>query len=245
MIDSKLVLTNVRLASDPTFFPHPTDTTKHRSLVTVIKNHGKNRTTGLERKPTEYSLTFWGPYAQTCALYLAKGRAINVEVAPKSYSRETGRVKPTGAKEINRTTTFDVKSFEFSLDSKKELVKRINTNLATAKAQGRLNPDATITAEELILVVRPQAYDYNPAVAAQTGMYGNAKVYIKGAGFLGGGHVAGAAGAVPAGNNDALIAEMQARIDALKAAIVPAPAAETPVVTPPVATDTAVAAFPE
>lgn len=243
MIDSKLVLTNVRLASDPTFFPHPTDATKHRALVTVIKNHGKNKTTGVERKPTEYSLTFWGSYSQTCALYLAKGRAINVEVAPKSYSRETGRVKPTGAKEINRTTTFDVKSFEFSLDSKKELVKRINTNLAKAKSEGRINPDATITAEELIEVTRPQAYNYDAALAAQTGMYGNARVYIKGQGFLGANTVV--AGAPQAGSNGALIAEMQARISALMAADtnVPVPAnVVAPVAAP--ASEPVVAAFP-
>lgn len=237
MIDSKLVLTNVRLASDPTFFPHPTDAKKHRSLVTVIKNHGKNKTTGLERTPTEYSLTFWGSYAQTCALYLAKGRAINVEVAPKSYSRETGQVKASGAKEINRTTTFDVKSFEFSLDSKKELVKRINTNLAIAKAQGRLNPDATITAEELINVVRPQAYDFNMQVASQTGMYGNAKVYIKGQGFLGT-VMPGAApvSAIPPAADNVMIAEMEKRIAVLKAA------GGQPAATP--VPDTSVAAFP-
>lgn len=241
MIDSKLVLTNVRLASDPTFFPHPTDTTKHRSLVTVIKNHGKKRD-GTERTPTEYSLTFWGSYSQTCALFLHKGRAINVEVVPKSYSRETGQVKPTGAKVINRTTTFDVKSFEFSLDSKKELVKRINANLVKAKQEGRINPDATITAEELILVTRPQAYDFNMAVAAQTGMYGNARVYIKGQGFLGAGAVPGAvpgavAGQAPiAANSDAVIAELQKRIND----IVAAGAAAAPVANAPVA----VAAFP-
>ena len=212
MIDGKLFLSNVRVASDPCFFPSP-DPKKHRCLVTVIKNLGKNKAG--QEMTSEYSLTFWGPYAQTAALYVDKGRAINVEGVVKSYTQDTGRMKPNGKKELVRITNIHVKSFEFGADSKKELVKRITQNIIKAKNEGRLNPDATITAEELILVQRPAAYDYNQALAAQTGRYGNARVWIKGQGFLGAG-VAPMAGQPAAGTDDK-IARMEQELAAMKA----------------------------
>ena len=100
--------------------------------------------------------------------------------------------------------------------------KRINANLAKAKAEGRINPDATITAEELIEVTRPAAYDYNPQLAQQTGRYGNARVWIKGVGFLGAGAVAGQAAAGAVVDPNAKIAQMQQEIDAMKAGTVDA-----------------------
>ena len=215
MIDGMVFLSNVRVAGDPCFFPSA-DPLKHRCLVTVIKNRGKNKA-GAEMTD-EHSLVFWGKYAQTAALYLDKGRAINVLGVERSHTKDTGRLKPSGSKELNRTTSIHVKSFEFGADSKKELVKRISANLAKAKAEGRINPDATITAEELILVTRPAAYDYNPQLAAQTGRFGNARVWIKGQGFLGAGVVGQPMGA--AIGPDAKIAQMEAEIQAMKAGAV-------------------------
>lgn len=208
MIDSIVFLSNVRVAGDPCFFPEM-DAKKHRCLVTVIKNRGKSGAG--ESLTTEHSLVFWGKYAQTAAMYLDKGRAINVIGAERSFSKETGRLKQSGAKELNRTTSIHVTSFEFGADSKKELVKRVTANLEKAKAEGRINPDATITAEELILVTRPAAYDYNPQLAAQTGRYGNARVWIKGQGFLG-------TSVVVNQNTDTKIAQMEQEIANMKAA---------------------------
>jgi single-stranded DNA-binding protein len=208
MIDGMVFLSNVRVAGAPCFFPSA-DPKKHRCLVTVIKNRGKNAA-GAEMTD-EHSLVFWGKYAQTCALYIDKGRAINVLGVERSHSKDTGRLKPSGAKEINRSTSIHVKSFEFGADSKKALVKRITANLEKAKQEGRLNPDATITAEELITVMRPAAYDYNPQAAQQTGRYGNARVWVKGIGFLGAGAVA------VADPQAAQIDQMQKEIDAMKA----------------------------
>jgi hypothetical protein len=101
-------------------------------------------------------------------------------------------------------------------------VKRINANLAKAKAEGRLNPDATITAEELIEVTRPAAYDYNPQLAQQTGRYGNARVWIKGVGFLGAGAVAVGQPVADAIDPQTKIDQMQKEIDSMKAGTVDA-----------------------
>lgn len=232
MIDSIISLSNVRVAGAPTFFPSD-DPKKHRCLITVIKNRGKNAQQ--VELTDEFTLVFWGKYAQVAALHLDKGRAINVDGVLRSYTVDTGRVKLNGKKELNRTTSVHVKGFEFSADSKKELVKRINTNLAAiqaAKEAGTRDPNIPITAEELIVVQRPTAYDYNPQLAAATGRYGNAQVYIKGQGMMvpGSTVVAPNAGAV-ATDPAAELAAMQVRMDALKAqsaAAGPAASVEVP-----------------
>jgi len=236
MIDSMVSLSNVRVAGAPTFFPAD-DPKKHRCLITVIKNRGKNQQ-GVELTD-EFTLVYWGKYAQTAALYLDKGRAINVDGVLRSYTVDTGRIKPNGKKELNRTTSIHVKGFEFSADSLKALSKRIGGNMAAiqaAKEAGTRDPNAPMTPEELLVVKRQPAYDYNPTTAAQTGRYGNAQVYIKGVGML----VAGSP--VPAGapmtsvpgtpaDTAAQLARMQAEMNALTAAAA-ATAAGAPVNAP-------------
>ncbi len=68
----------------------------------------------------------------------------------------------------------------------------------------------------MIEVTRPAAYDYNPQLAQQTGRYGNARVWIKGVGFLG----AGAVGQPVANAIDpaSKIAQMEQEIAQMKAA---------------------------
>jgi len=184
MIDSIISLSNVRVAGAPTFFPG-TDPKKHRCLLTVIKNRGKNAAG--QEMTDEIGLVFWGKYAQTAALYLDKGRAINVTGVLRSHTKDTGNVREDGKKILHRDISVHVKSFEFSADSKKELVKRLGQNIARAKQEGILPPECSITPEYLIAVSKTPAYDYSPDLAAQSGMYGNARVYIKGKGFLGNG----------------------------------------------------------
>jgi len=180
-MDSIMSLVNVHVAGTPTFFPGA-ETNKHRCLLTVMKNRGKNKAG--QEMTDEMTLVFWGKYAQTAALFLDKGRCINAEVVPRPYSVDTGQVRPDGKKIIHRITNFSVRSFEFGGDTKKELISRITANIQKAKTEGLLPIDATITAEYLINIVRPQKYDYNPQLVAQTGLYGNAKVFIKGTGFV-------------------------------------------------------------
>lgn len=173
------VLTDVHVAGQPTFIPAADgDPNKHHTMVTVINNRGKSKS-GAELRD-EVTLNFWGKYAQVAACHLDKGRKINVEGEIMSHTIDTGQVRPDGKKVLHRRNEIRVNTMTFGGDTRKELVARINTNLAAAKASGRLDPAATITAEDLIAIQRSATVDYNPALAAQTGRYGNAKVYFKG-----------------------------------------------------------------
>jgi hypothetical protein len=142
---------------------------------------------------------------------LGKGRAINAEVVPRTYTIDSGQVRPDGRKILHRITNWHVRSFEFGADSLKELSARINANIQMAKTEGLIDPNATITAERLLKVVRPQAYDYNPQLAEQSGMYGNARVFVKGRGFLG----SGTSAAAPVQMDE--IAALKARLVQLEA----------------------------
>jgi single-stranded DNA-binding protein len=181
MIDNRVKLSNVWVAGEPTFFPG-TDVNGHKCLVTVIKNRGKNRAG--EEMRDEIGLVFWGKYAQVAAMYMDKGRAINVDGVLRSYLKQTGQTRPNGKPELQRITSVHVKSFEFSLESKKERAKIIGQNIARAKAEGLLPVDCTITPEYLMENNRQPMFDYTPQLAAQSGRYGNARVYINGQGFL-------------------------------------------------------------
>lgn len=214
MIDTIVNLTNVRVAGDPTFFPG-TDTSKHRCLVTVIKNRGKNKAG--QEMTDEFTLVFWAKYAQTAAMYLDKGRAIDVTGVLRSHTIDTGRIKPNGKKELQRNTNIHVKSFEFGADSKKELVKRVGQNIAKAIQEGLLPPNCTITPDYLIATSRQAAFDYNPELAAQTGRYGNARVFIKGQGFLGNGAIKQPV-VIPEVVADDELAAMEAQVATMKAA---------------------------
>ena len=214
-MDSIMSLINVHCAGAPTFFPGA-EVNKHRCLITVIKNRGKNKA-GQEMSD-EMTLVFWGKYAQTAALFLDKGRCINAEVVPRPYSVDTGQTRPDGKKIIHRITNFSVRSFEFGGDTKKELVSRITTNIQKAKAEGLIPIEATITAEYLIDIVRPTKYDYNPQLVAQTGLYGNAKVYIKGTGFIVGTGIVPSAAVVAEAIGSDDIDALEKRVALLKSA---------------------------
>jgi len=209
------ILTNVNVAGNPTFFPHPTDPNKHRTLLTAIHN---SKTRDGRDLQDEFTLVFWGKYAQTAALYLEKGRSINVQGRMKSYSIDTGRVKANGKREIYRITTIHVDKFEFGRESMKALSARVNANIQKAKTEGLLPPQCNITADYLLAITPKPFVDYNPAVVAQTGLYGNARVFIKGQGFMGPQTASPQAG--PAGTNttiDALQAQIQALQNQLQA----------------------------
>lgn len=214
-MDSIMSLVNVHIAGTPTFFPGA-DVNKHRCLVTVMKNRGKNKAG--QEMTDQMTLVFWGKYAQTAALFLDKGRCINAEVVPRPYSVDTGQIRPDGKKIIYRITNFSVRSFEFGGDTKKELTTRITANLQKAKAEGLIPMDATITADYLIAIERPTKYDYNPTLVAQTGKYGNAKVFIKGSGFVQATGVVATAVQLPEVMDTNDIDALQGRVEALKEA---------------------------
>ena len=166
----------------------------------------------------EFTLVFWGKYAMTAATFLDVGRCINVEAVPRPYSIDTGQTRADGKKIIHRITNFSVRSFEFGGDTKKELTSRITANLQKAKLEGLIPMDTTLTADYLIAIERPTKLDYNPATVATTGMYGNAKVYIKGSGFVKATGVVASPVVVGNGINPDDVDALQERVNALQKA---------------------------
>jgi hypothetical protein len=158
----------------------------------MIKNRGINPN-NQQPMTSEFTFVWWGAYAETCCLYIPTGRAISALVAPRTRSIDTGRVKANGKKEIYRVTDFHVRAFEFGADSLKELVARLDANLLLAKQQGILDQNSTLSGQFLAQVKRPAKVPFVLALAEQTGMYGNARVFVKGRGWIGPG------AAVPAG----------------------------------------------
>jgi len=182
----KVTLLNVRVAGAPTFMPG-TDPKRHHTMLTVICNRGINPNNQQEMSDA-VTCNFWGKYAGVAAQFLNTGREISIDGELRSHNHETGEIK-NGKRVIERRVEVLVNRFYFGKDSMKELSARVNAKIAEMKQLGRIPMTAQITAEELLAVTRPAAVDYNPLIAAQTGMYGNARVWVKGTGFLGNGLV--------------------------------------------------------
>jgi len=177
----KVTLLNVRVAGMPTFMPG-SEPKRHHTMLTVICNRGINPTNKQEMSDA-VTCNFWGKYAGVAAQFLSTGREISIDGELRSHNHETGEVK-NGKRVIERRVEILVNRFYFGKDSMKELSARVNAKIAEFKQLGRLPATAQITAEELLAVTRPAAVDYNPLLAEQTGMYGNARVWVKGRGFL-------------------------------------------------------------
>ena len=167
---------NAYCAAAPIFLPGA-DVKKNHTLVTVIANRGTNKA-GVEMR-SEVTLNIWGKYAGVAACHLDKGRQISFEGELTSYTEDTGLVGANGKKIPHRRNEVRVDKFWFGADTQKELAQRVGKNLAALQASGQ-----PLSGDALIKITRNATVDYNPALAAQTGMYGNARVYIKGQGFL-------------------------------------------------------------
>lgn len=167
---------NAHCAADPIFIPGETPNKNH-AIVTVIANRGKSKA-GVDLR-SEVTLNIWGKYANVAANHLGKGRQISFTGELLSYTFDTGTVNAAGKKVLHRRNEVRVDKFYFGADTMKELSERVGKNLAALQATGQ-----PLTGEALVKAVRNATVDYNPALAMQTGMYGNARVYIKGQGFL-------------------------------------------------------------
>lgn len=180
-------LTNARCLNDPIIIPNASDPNKNHTLITVIANRGKTKAG--KQLTTVLPLSFWGPYAAVAAVHLKKGRQINVTGDIVSFLMDTGSVvngKPQRFLRIEGR----VAEFEFAGETMKELVARIDKNIASLKAAGRIAPQTVVTGQELLAVERPKTVKFDMAMASQTGMFGNARVFVKGSGFLKTGTVA-------------------------------------------------------
>ena len=181
MLDTIVSLINVRCASDPILFPS-SDPKRHRCLVPVIKNLGKNAA-GQPIKEV-ITLVFWAKYAEIASLMLAKGRALCVQGVMRTFTRDNGTVV-NGKKVLEKNTTVHVRGFEFGPDSMKELQAIVGANIARAKQAGLIPAQVNIGADYLLARQRVSHRPFNPAEVAQTGKFGNARVFVKGQGWMG------------------------------------------------------------
>jgi len=188
----KFVVTgiNAHCAAAPMFLPGA-DVKGNHTIITVIVNRGKTKA-GVEMK-SAVTLNIWGKYAGVAACHLDKGRQINFLGELLDHTKDTGVIGPDGKKIIFRRNEVRVDKFYFGGDTLKELTARVGKNLAMLQAA-----NLPVTAEALIKTSRSATVDYNPALAAQTGMYGNARVWIKGQGWLKPGAVVAAPAEIPA-----------------------------------------------
>jgi single-stranded DNA-binding protein len=209
----KVQLLNCRVAGTPTFMPG-SEPKRNHTMLTVICNRGKKPNTQ-EEMSDEITLNFWGKYADFGAKYLDVGREVNIDGELRSHRHMTGQINPTTKKPIiERRVEVLVNRCYFGKDSMKELSARVNSNIAIAKSQGRINVEAVLTAEELLKVERPDVGDYNPAIHDVAGRYGNAKIWKKGTGMLAQTAVAAAVGPESVADLNVKMVEIQKALDA-------------------------------
>lgn len=209
MGEFKAILTGIRVAGDPTFIPGATDPLRNHAIVTVMVNRK-------DRQGNDHSddltVHFWGKAANMAANYLSKGKQCNVEGRLQSYTTDTGQVKD-GKRILNRKVEVTAIRCELLADSMKEIQAAFDAGIIALKNSGRLDPNAQINLSDL-LPKKGSMIDFNPALAAQTGKYGCARVWSKDQGFWKPGTVATA---TPV-NTVKTVAMIEAELAAAKAA---------------------------
>jgi hypothetical protein len=165
------------VAQDPIYVVED-DATKNRVLLSLMCNNGINPTTQQPRQATVLGLTGWNKMADVVSNYVYGGRTIFVEGRITSILKSTGIVK-NGKEVLHRDTNFRIDRIKLLGDSRKMLMARITERLESAKKDGILDMNATLSAEYL-LHIEPQAQiQFNMAVAEQTGRYKFARVWSK------------------------------------------------------------------
>lgn len=218
MGEFEAILTGARVAGTPTFIPGLDPTTnRNHTIVTVMVNRR-----GRDNKEYSDSLTvhFWGKSANMAANYLSIGKQCNIRGRLQDYTSDTGQVR-NGKRVLNRKVEVNAVRCELLADSLKEVQAAFEAGIITLKNSGRLDPNTQIALSD-ILPKKNAMVDFNPALAAQTGLYGKAKVWSKDRGFWTPGQVvapvAATAAVVQPTGDAGVIAAQAAEIAALKAA---------------------------
>jgi hypothetical protein len=180
------ILTGAHVAGVPTFFPAADGDPKKHTLILNVMINGRKKKDG-SRSVTTVPVKFWGKYATVAAHQLKVGSAINVFGVYTTWQRDTGEVK-NGKKVIEEKTSVRCDEFFHAGMTNKQIAAMIDANLSAyyaGIAAGTIHPQTKLTSEMLMKKPELSVYgDYNPALAAQTGMYGYARVFVKGIGFL-------------------------------------------------------------
>lgn len=223
---------DVRVASKTTFIPGA-EAKRNHAILTIINNRGINSKTNQPIRD-EITLNFWNKYAGVAAFYLYPGKQINFRGRLQSYTTDTGTVNAAGKKILNRKIEVVVDNMQLLGDSLKEINRRIGINSAALKSAGRMQPHELFNAEELLR--NPEnipVVDFNPAISAQTGLYGKARVYDKTRKFWDQ-YVTNAPYAAPANNEAAMaakIADLERKLAGITTPVMP-PVDEAPSIEP-------------
>lgn len=209
--DFKVSGTSVRAAGPPTFIPNLADPTKNHAMVTGIVNRGLNKRTNQEMTE-RVTLHFWNKLAAVAACYINTGKQFNIDGSLRVHVTDTGQVR-NSKKVLNSDASIRVSNLELLSDSKKTMDAAFAGGLAALIAAGRVPPNTILTLDDF-LPKKEKLQAFNPTLAAQTGMYGHAKVWTKDQLFWGGGKGTAApiTTAIPAGDPAAIIANLQQQL---------------------------------
>lgn len=205
---AKVLLTSARVARVPTFIPGNTPEGNHAIVTVMVNRKGRDGKVYTDA----FTVHLWNKGASIAANYLSVGKRVNIEGRLQSYSEDTGQVTGAGKKILNNKVEVVCERIELGADSLKVTQAVFEAAIAAKKAAGMLDPNVQLNYGELI-PKKSTMVDFNPALAAQTGTYGHAKVWSKDRGHWGG--TAAAVVGPPATDQ---IAALQAQVDALKAA---------------------------
>jgi len=212
--DFKVSGTSIRAAGPPTFIPNLADPTKNHTMVTGIVNRGINKNN--QQEMTErVTLHFWNKLAAVAACYINTGKQFNIDGSLRVHVTDTGQVR-NGKKVLNSDASIRVSNLELLSDSKKTMDAAFAAGLANLIATGRVPPNTILTLDDF-LPKKEKLQAFNPALAAQTGVYGHAKVWTKDQLFWGGGkgNAAPVGAAAPTGDTNAIIANLQQQLAVL------------------------------
>jgi len=212
--DFKVSGTSIRAAGPPTFIPNLADPTKNHTMVTGIVNRGINKNN--QQEMTErVTLHFWNKLAAVAACYINTGKQFNIDGSLRVHVTDTGQVR-NGKKVLNSDASIRVSNLELLSDSKKTMDAAFAGGLANLIATGRVPPNTILTLDDF-LPKKEKLQAFNPALAAQTGVYGHAKVWTKDQLFWGGGkgNAAPVGAAAPTGDTNAIIANLQQQLAVL------------------------------
>lgn len=222
--DFKVSGTSIRAAGPPTFIPNLADPTKNHTMVTGIVNRGPHPTNG-QQMTERITLHFWNKLAAVAACYINTGKQFNIDGSLRVHVTDTGQTR-NGKKVLNGDASVRVSNLELLSDSKKTMDAAFAQGLNALIAAGRLAPN-TVLALDDFLPKKEKLQAFNPALAAQTGVYGHAKVWTKDQLFWGGGKGSIApATAAPAGDANTIIANLRQQLATLTGQPVVVPGAE-------------------
>jgi hypothetical protein len=179
-----IVLSQMHAANDPVLF-HSDNPKNLHARITGMHNAYKDKNTG-KWVSKSYTIDFWGPTAEIAAQFLKKGTCFHVEGDLDTHEYDSGQLTASGKRKIIRENSVRCNRLTFGGPTMKEIRELVAINLASMYASGRIPQNVTITADDLVIRNnKPQRVNYDLNAVRATGKFGNARVWVKGEGFIG------------------------------------------------------------